>query len=199
MADMNKTTRIKAGKNKTIEYMYKQQGNIAFQLLVKSQTEGGQLDLNDLMRYPLTPVPYSIATADGLLAKTDKAKGIHYLTKDIPSVDLPPTENTLVIQDGNALFHSMKTIPPFFKDISVALFDMLPKKADIIFIYRYVSRAFNKKNKERQHRGSDEKLLIQGISTKKPADWHLFLMNSENKKQLVRVIYKVWSMDFNGQ
>ncbi len=86
MADMNKTTRIKAGKNKTIEYMYKQQGNIAFQLLVKSQTEGGQLDLNDLMRYPLTPVPYSIAIADGYFAKTDKAKGLHYLTKDIPSV-----------------------------------------------------------------------------------------------------------------
>ena len=35
------------------------------------------------MKYPLTPVPYSIGTADGFFAKTDKeTKGIQRLIKD---------------------------------------------------------------------------------------------------------------------
>ena len=30
-----------------------------------------------VLKYPLTPVPYAIGTADGFLAKTDKSKGFH--------------------------------------------------------------------------------------------------------------------------
>jgi hypothetical protein len=58
----------------------------AFQLLVRSQCNDLRIDLKDLLAYPLTPVPYSIATSDGLLNKADKSKGYHFLTKDVEDV-----------------------------------------------------------------------------------------------------------------
>ena len=43
----------------------KQQGNIAFQLLVKSEQGELDIDLKELMAFQLTPIPYSLGTADG--------------------------------------------------------------------------------------------------------------------------------------
>jgi hypothetical protein len=59
MASMHKTVKVTTSNHKILEY--KQQGNIAFQLLVKSQnlTDGKKLDLRELLTFPLTPVPYS--------------------------------------------------------------------------------------------------------------------------------------------
>ena len=86
------------------------------------------------MQYLLTPVPFSIGTADGCLAKTDKSKGMKYL---IYGIDLanPPTQDKglLIIEDGIALFHTMKEVPGKFKHISEKLFNMMPQKVDVIF------------------------------------------------------------------
>lgn len=95
MGDNTKTVKLSTTKNKVIEY--RQQGNIFLQLLIRSQ-DGGKVEIEDLMKYPLTPVPYSLATADGFLTKTDKAKGLHYLIKDIENSVLPLCETTLVIR-----------------------------------------------------------------------------------------------------
>lgn len=45
------------------------------------------------------------------------------------------------------------------------------------------------------HRGSSEKLIVKSPHTRRPADWHTFLMNDDNKKQLSSMIYQVWSDD----
>ena len=44
-----------------------------------------KVDPRDLLSYPLTAVPYSLATTDGYFAKTDKAKSYHYVTRDLIS------------------------------------------------------------------------------------------------------------------
>ena len=62
MASMSKKVRVRTSQNKLMEY--RQQSNIAFQLLIKSQKEGLPIDLKELVKFQLTPVPYSIATAD---------------------------------------------------------------------------------------------------------------------------------------
>ena len=105
MADMSRKISITTRHKKVVEL--KQQGNIAFQLLVKAQSLGMSIDLEHIMKFQLTPVPYSLGTADGHLSKTNKAKGMQYLTKDVEDANLPNKEETLVIMDGNALFHSM--------------------------------------------------------------------------------------------
>ena len=81
MANSSKKIKLKTSTNKEVEL--KQQGNIAFQLLVKSQHLGMNLDLNEVLKYQLIPIPYSLGTIDGFLNKTNKAKGVEYLTKNI--------------------------------------------------------------------------------------------------------------------
>ena len=77
--------------------------NIVMKLLVMSQGGIIRLDMTQLMAYCLTPVPYCICTADGVLAKTNKANSFSFLTNY--TMDVPvPTMNVLTIEDGNALF-----------------------------------------------------------------------------------------------
>ena len=63
LADKNKTAKVLTSKNKVIEY--KQQGSIAFKLLVQSQMQEERLSMKELISYSLTPIPYSTGTADG--------------------------------------------------------------------------------------------------------------------------------------
>jgi hypothetical protein len=84
LSELGKKTTIKSSQNKIIEYRH--QSNIAFQLLVRSQCDDLRIYLKELLAYPLTPVPYNIATSDGFLSKTDKSKGYHFLTKDVEDV-----------------------------------------------------------------------------------------------------------------
>ena len=71
---------------------------------------GGRLDLQELMSYPLTPIPYSMATADAFFAKTNKAKGMELIT-DVDDESSPPDNETLVIEDGNAIFYYLPQVP----------------------------------------------------------------------------------------
>ena len=54
MSELNKVVKLKTSKNKVVEY--KQQNNIAFQLLVKSQQQKAKLNMQYLLSYPLTTV-----------------------------------------------------------------------------------------------------------------------------------------------
>ena len=114
MGDSKKSVKLTTAKKKVIEY--RQQGNIFLQLLIRSQ-EGMKVEIEDLMKYPLTPIPYSLATADGFFNKTDKSKGFHYLIKDVENSPIPPAETCLIIEDGNAIFHYLKEVPGNFKQI----------------------------------------------------------------------------------
>jgi hypothetical protein len=192
LSELAKKTPIKSSQNKIIEY--RQQSNIAFQLLVRSQCDDLRIDLKELLAYPLTPVPHSIATSDGFLNKTDKSKGYHFLTKDVEDVSPPPDDKTLVIEDGNVACYYLKDLPPNFRDICVRLFDMVVRKSDIIFsTYMYLENSI--KSMERKRRGYSEKLIVTGENMKKAPDWKTFLVNEENKKQLIELLCRIWSTD----
>ena len=191
MGDSKKSVKLTTAKNKVIEY--RQQGNIFLQLLIRSQ-EGMKVEIEDLMKYPLTPIPYSLATADGFFNKTDKSKGFHYLIKDVENSPIPSPETCLIIEDGNAVFHYLKEVPANFKQICHKILDMLPKKSDSVFSTdMYYPDSV--KAVERRRRGCAEKLVLQGELTKRPGDWQTFLTNDENKLQLTRLVLRVWSDD----
>ena len=115
--DMKKRVKLKTSSNKEVQYI--QQGNRAFQLLVKSQMLlSDKLDFAELMSYQLTPVPYSLALADGFMSKTDKSKGMHHLVADTDDATVTPYPNEiLVIEDGNAVFHCLRDLPDKFSGI----------------------------------------------------------------------------------
>ena len=191
MGDNKKTVKITTNKNKVIEY--RQQGNIMLQLLMRCQ-EGGKLEIDELMKYPLTPVPYSLGTANGFLTKTDKARGFHNITKDVDNAALPSPATTLIIEDGNAVFHYMREIPGNFKQTCQKVFDVMVKTSYVVFSTdMYHSNSV--KAVERRRRGCGDRFIIQGEMTKRPADWKVFLTDDANKIQLTRLLLRVWSQD----
>ena len=192
LGDMSKKSKVKTTTNRVVQY--KQQGNVAFQLLMKSQSQGVQLDLKELMTYLLTPVPYSIGTADVFLAKTDKSKALHHLTKGHEDAAVPQSSETLVIHDGNAVFYYMKETPGNFSQICSKVFDIMPPIGDVVFSTdSYMPNSV--KAMERLRRGCGEKLIIKGENTNKPSDWKLFLGNDVNKQQFIALLTRLWSQD----
>ena len=89
MSSRTKSAKLLTSSNKVVQY--KQEGNAAFGLLVRLYNHlGTRLDLQKSMSYPLTPIPYSIAKADGFFAKTNKAKGMELIAKDVNDEPFPP-------------------------------------------------------------------------------------------------------------
>lgn len=192
-ADMGKAVVVKTTNNRHV--LYRQQSNVAFQLLVRSQDQPEKIELKELVKYPLMPVPSAIGTADGFLLKTNKAKGFDFLTKGIEDADIPPDVNTLNIEDGNATFYSMKEVPATFRQISEKLFDVSTARKSSVLFSTDMYQENSIKSLERSSRGSGEERIIKGESTKRPEKWKEFLSNDINKQQLIKLIIKVWSND----
>lgn len=169
---------------------YQEQSDIAFKLLVKSQILDEPLDLEELMRWSLTPVPPCLGTPDGFFAKTNKAAMLHFLLDDnLENVAYP--KDALHIEDGNALFYQLAHLPPTFGMICLKILDqMVPKKNFIFSTDSYLPDSI--KAQERLRRGCSDKLILKGIATRKPGDFKLFLANEANKLQLCNLLLQVW-------
>ena len=141
------------------------------------------------------PVPSAIATEDGFLLKTNKAKGFEFLTKGIDGADIPPGGDTLNIEDGNATFYSMKEVPATFRQISEKMFDVSTARKSSVLFSTDMYQENSVKSLERSARGSGEERIIQGESTKRPEKWTEFLSNDINKQQLIKLSLRVWSND----
>ena len=191
MEKTNKQVKLTTSQGNVIKYQ--EQGDIAFQILIKSQQLSAPFSLEELMAYSITAIPHAIGTPDGFLFKTNKAALVNYLLRDAEPCQLPNDE-ILCIIDGNAMLHSLKDIPPTFKDTCLKILDQLSNKKNVIFSTdMYLQES--PKSHERRRRGSSGKLILEGINMRTPSDFKLFLQNNDNKAQLFRIMLKVWKSD----
>ena len=107
---------------------YKEQADIAFQILVKCQALSKPISIEELMSYSVTIIPHSIGTPDGFLFKTDKSKIVHLLTKDLNTPSYPSDSETFYVEDGDALMYTLSLIPGNFRLIAIKVLDLLKKK-----------------------------------------------------------------------
>ena len=77
-----------------------------------------QMDMRTVLSYPLGPLPWSLATTDGLLAKTTKSSLLHILEAYAPAMNEIPESATWII-DGVALLQTLKNIPMTFAEFAV--------------------------------------------------------------------------------
>ena len=191
---MEKTnTQVKLTTSQGNVIKYQEQGNIAFQILIKSQQLSTPFSLEELMAFSITAIPHAIGTPDGFLFKTNKAVLMNYLLRDEEPCHLPNDEILSVI-DGNAMLHSLRDIPPTFKDVCLKILDQLSNKKNVIFSTdMYLQESL--KSHERRRRGSSEKLILEGINMRTPSDFKQFLQNDDNKAQFFRIMLKVWKSD----
>lgn len=171
---------------------YQEQSNLAFLLLVKSQSQDESLDLEELMKYCLMPVPPSLGTPDGFFSKTNKATFLHHILEYVTPDELPYPKDALFIQDGMALLHILTNLPPTCGEICLQILDQMVAKKHFLFSTDSYHPG-SIKAQERMRRGSSEKTLLAGPATRKPYDFKNFLANDDNKKQLCQLLLRVWS------
>jgi len=109
------------------------------------------------------------------MAKTNKAKLVHCLTSDVLEASLPTSAagKTVFIEDDNASFPSLKDLPPTFKHICLKVLNQLGHNPDVMFSTdMYVKDSI--KSQEYLYHGCSEKIILEGVNTRKPAD-KLFL------------------------
>ena len=185
----NKRLTLTSSQGKVIQYQ--EQSNLAFLLLVKSQNQDEPLDLEELMKYCLVPVPPSLGTPDGFFSKTNKAAILHYILQDISADNLTYPKDALFIQDGMALLHVLTNLPPTCDEICFQILDQMAAKRHFIFSTdSYHPESI--KAQERLRRGTSEKMILSGPATRRPYDFKMFLANDDNKKQLCRLLLSVW-------
>jgi len=185
-------TKVSTGKKKSIQL--KAERNLLGTVLMLSQKY--DIDLEKIFHYPLSPVPWSLATADGGLMKTDKSQLLHHLEGKVTvpaDQELTFTNKDVVIVDGNAVYQAIAKAPPTFGDLAAHIFHTrIPKVAILHFVTdTYVSGSI--KDFERERRGSSTSFVIGGPRTKTPQDWKSFLQNSGNKTQLTQFLLSEWN------
>ena len=114
---------IKSSQNKMTQI--RAERNIFAQLVLLAVQN--DIDLEMTLSYPLGPVPWSLATADGMPVKTDKSKLLHFLESHIEPTVTSSKEGMVHVFDGNALLYSLVAIPDTFEQVAEMIFNILPQ------------------------------------------------------------------------
>ena len=162
-----------------------------------------QMDMRTVLTYPLGPLPWSLATTDGTLAKTTKSSLLHILEANAPAMDGIPESATWVI-DGMALLQTLKDIPKTFSDLAVYVLrnvvaSLRPGDQRVDFVtdqypqisIKYVERA------KRSQKGVI-RVTIQSPDQKCPTQFSKYLSHGQNKSDLVHFLFREWSQDCNS-
>lgn len=100
------TAKLKTKEQKVIELQGTR--NSFGRLLYLSTQEN--LNLSVVFRYPLTPVPLSLAHVDGTMNKTDKAKLLHKVQQMIETTEGPSIMDVVIV-DAMFFLHAMHNPP----------------------------------------------------------------------------------------
>ena len=158
MEDANKTVSVTASQSKLIQYQ--EQRNLAFKLLMKSQMLNGPIDFDVLLSYSLSPVPHCLGTPEGFFSKTNKASMLRFLMEDY-NADVQHPKDSMFIQDGNALSHTLVNLPLTFGGICLQVLHlMVSRKSSIFSRDSYHSDSI--KTQERKRRGCGEQFILDG-------------------------------------
>ena len=116
---------------------------------------------------------------------------MHFMMED-HNEEVTYPKDSMFIQDGNALFHTMTNLAPTFGGISLQLQDLMLPKRDFVFSTDSYHPG-SIKTQERLRRGYGEQFLLDGSATRKSKDFKEFLSNDENKSQFCKLILDVWA------
>ncbi len=189
-AAMQVKKKVMSSQNKVIEI--RAERNLYGQLPMYAEEHN--ISMEKALKFPLGPLPWALATSDGFPTKTDKSTLLHKLEDKSAVTVVGPAPEAIHIVDGNAVIHSMTSLPDNFAQLAAKVFFMLPQAQRVDFVtdtYKDQSIKFA----EHDRRGTSEPFLIKGPSTKVPKDWKSFLQNSKNKEQLLRLLLAEWQKD----
>lgn len=186
---MEKKAKVKTTKGQIVEL----KNDMKFVSRLLAVGKSRDIDMKEVLTYSLRKFPQPIATIDGQLVKTPKAKLLHILegrVKD-PIIEQVPSNNAILI-DAMALIQSMKRIPDTFGSLVEAVLDRIlslaakskSTRADFVCdTYPDVSI----KNLERSKRANAGSTVVRilGSQQKVPRQFKKFLSVGKNKEALI--------------
>jgi len=162
-----------------------------------------KVNLKSMMTYSLSPYPPALATYEGCLVKTNKARLLHYLEsvpESSPVVD-PPKGGVWVV-DGMAMLQQMssKGMPASMGQLAEKILRQLVYLAlsstsnSVHFVTdTYPSISIKGAERKRRAASGSQRIKISKADQPVPKQWKKYLANSFNKEQLVHFLFNHWS------
>ena len=184
-------------KVKGKEVILKADRDIFARMIVIAQSR--KLDLREVFKHTLGPVPWPLSNADGSFTKTAKVKLVDTIEKDVDPLPQTPDGSAWII-DLMAVLQSLSTseIPETFQELAkVVLRKCLTHVSSEgrVDIVSDIYPAISIKNRERSNRYSQGELRIAitgSKSQKVPKQWKKFLSAGCNKEALVELFFNEW-------
>lgn len=190
VVDKNKKGKLVALKNSKILFT-------KMLLIAKSR----DLQMEDVLTYSLRPFPCSLATNEGDLVKTAKAKLLHAVEGEVEEAtvnELPVTDKACVL-DAMAILQTFTPIPGTFgelatqllvKAVNIAIYSNC-KRVDFV-CDRYPRESIKNLERDRRATGGVQVVRIYSEHQKVPRQWKKFMSSGENKEELMKFLFNFW-------
>ena len=156
-----------------------------------------EIDMAEVLKFPLTIVPLLLSHVDGTMQKTPKATLMKFLESQITTV--PPISVNTTIIDASFFLHLQmsSSLPPTFGAIAhVLLQRILSADGDTIHFVSDKWLSPSIKDCERDARvSSTGKYQITGPTQKRPNNWIQALRNASFKESFIKFLINSWKND----
>lgn len=190
---MGKKATAKTSKGEVVEL----RNDLKFITRLLAVGKARNVDMQEVLTYSLRKFPSPIATVEGKLVKTPKAKLLHILEDRVqdPLTEEFPENNALIL-DGMALIQSIKRVPETFGDLVESILTRIlsaaahSKSTRVDFVCdTYPDLSI--KNLERSQRADPGStvIMILGPQQKVPRQFKKFLSVGRNKEALIEFFF----------
>ena len=165
------------------------------QQLLNAVTAGREVDMFDVLKHELSPVPLSLAKTTAEMNNTPKSELIIILTNDIQIYNTTPNSDlkTCVLIDGHAIGkpHGCDNFGNYahvFLQTITRYFTGPVTGVDVVFD-RYIEKSIETAARvRRQGKKKSIRKLIDGPDIKLPQSWDQYLALGENKAELANFL-----------
>ena len=166
--------------------------------MVKKKSCEKEIDVKEILRYPLTPASLSLCHFDGTLRNTQKSKLLKHLDELVVSLALPYIDCYII--DGIFFLQLLLNLPITFGKISYHIFQLLcnssnSSRIDIVFDRYTTSSIKNYTRNTRSNGESNSPYVITGPQLRRPNDFKKALRNDYFKTALVSYLVESWNDD----
>ena len=202
--------KVKTFANEGCKYVKKSKDNKIIQLTMERDLFGSilfialqrKIDMGEILKYPLTPVPSSLCHIDGNMNKTPKAKLLDHLEKTTTVSRHPVTVHVLII-DGMFFLHLLQDLPETYGSISRFILKRIctlrASRIDVVFD-KFVTPSI--KDSERDHRAHGAAINVAfeilGSSQKRPNNFREALRNNQFKEAFISFLVDSWNDNANA-
>ena len=159
------------------------------------------VNLVELLKYSLSPVPPALANYDGTMAKTNKADIIHLLESEFKEAIIENVPHgSVVFIDGMAMLQQTTSIPATFGELADQLLHKIInlaihiKSSRVDFVIdRYPPLSIKTSKRQRRANSGTQLIRVHNKEIRKHrTSSKLFLSNGANKESLVDFLFDQW-------